>query len=56
MYNYENVQMQMCNYVLQDLTMGDVERMKGFVEHLRQLTQRQREHISTIGKLFSELK
>ncbi|XP_028395044.1 midasin-like isoform X2 [Dendronephthya gigantea] len=38
-----------------DLTVGDVDRMKGFVEHLREMTQRQRENISTVGKSFSEL-
>jgi hypothetical protein len=35
---------------------GDVDRIKGFAEHLRQITQRQRESISTVGKLLSELR
>ncbi|CAB4032455.1 Midasin, partial [Paramuricea clavata] len=39
-----------------DLTVGDVDRIKGFAEHLRQITQRQRESISTVGKLLSELR
>jgi hypothetical protein len=42
--------------VFQDLTVGDVDRIKGFSEHLRQITQRQRENISMVGKLFSELR
>jgi hypothetical protein len=43
-------------FIFQDLTVGDVDRMKGFAEHLRLITQRQRENISMVGKLFSELR
>ncbi|XP_046844513.1 midasin-like isoform X2 [Xenia sp. Carnegie-2017] len=39
-----------------DLTMGDVDRIKGIAEHLRQITQRQREIISSVGKMFSNLR
>ena len=36
--------------------MGDVDRIKGIAEHLRQITQRQREIISSVGKMFSNLR
>lgn len=42
--------------IFQELTVGDVDRMKGFAEHLRQITQRQRENISAVGKSVSELR